>query len=112
MSARSTLASAAGSDARLAAYAALAGVALAAPAAAKADIIWNSTANINIPSTTAGVYINLVTGVTGTNPAAVPGWDINPVGHHQPQYLGQQLCQHPERRHHRLLRWQFCHVDR
>lgn len=67
-------------DSRLAAYATLAGVTLAAPVAANAEIIWNSTANINIPSTTSGVYINLVTGVSGTSPGAVPGWDINPWG--------------------------------
>ena len=35
---------------------------------------------IAIPATTAGVYLNFVTGLTGTSPAAVPGWDINPYG--------------------------------
>jgi hypothetical protein len=33
---------------------------------------------INVPATTAGVYINLLTGATGTSSAAVPGWDFNP----------------------------------
>jgi len=78
MSAPSKLA--AGIDSRLAAYAALAGAALAAPAQANANIIWYGAVNINIPSTTSGVYINLITGVTGTSPGAVPGWDINPWG--------------------------------
>jgi hypothetical protein len=67
-------------DARLAAYATLAGAALAAPAQVNANIIWSGTVNINIPSTVSGVYINLVTGVFGTTPGAVPGWDINPWG--------------------------------
>ena len=69
-------------DGRLAAYATLAGVALAAPAipSANAVIIWSGPININIPSTTAGVYINFVTGATGITPGAVPGWDLNPWG--------------------------------
>lgn len=36
--------------------------------------------SILVPATTSGVYINLVTGLVGTSPAAVPGWDINPWG--------------------------------
>jgi hypothetical protein len=31
-----------------------------------------------VPATTAGVYINVVTGVHSSNPSAVPGWDLNP----------------------------------
>ncbi len=80
MSAPSKQAIAGGIDARLAAYATLAGVALAGAAAAKADLIYSGGVNVNLPSTTAGIYINLVTGVIGTNPASVPGWDINPLG--------------------------------
>ena len=64
-------------DARLAAYATLAGVALAAPAVSKADIVYSGPVNINVPSTTSGIYINLVTGVFGTTPASAPGWDLN-----------------------------------
>jgi hypothetical protein len=70
-------------DGRLAAYATLAGVALAAPVvapSADADIVWSGPVNINIPSTTAGVYLNVVTGVNDPNPASVPGWDVNPYG--------------------------------
>lgn len=37
----------------------------------------SSAANIVVPATTAGIYINVVTGVSGTA-AATPGWDINP----------------------------------
>ena len=50
-------------DGRLAAYATLAGAALAAPAIPSADatIIYSGPVAINIPSTTAGVYLNVVT---------------------------------------------------
>ncbi len=67
-------------DRNLAAYATIAGAALTAAAIHNADatIIYSGIVNINIPSTTAGVYINVVTGVTSITPAAVPGWDINP----------------------------------
>jgi hypothetical protein len=67
-------------DGRLAAYATVAGAALAAPAIPQADatIIYSGVVNFNIPSTTAGVYINVVTGVTSTTPAGAPGWDLNP----------------------------------
>jgi hypothetical protein len=69
-------------DGRLAAYATVAGAALAAPAIPSTDatIIWSGPVNINIPSTTAGVYLNFVTGVNDPNPANVPGWDVNPWG--------------------------------
>ena len=67
-------------DSRLAAYAAVATAALAAPAlpSAEAAIVYSGPINIAIPLTTAGVYINLVTGVTSVTPAGAPGWDINP----------------------------------
>jgi hypothetical protein len=69
-------------DARLAAYAAVAAAALAAPALPSADatIVWSGNVNINVPTTTSGIYINLVTGVFGTTPASAPGWDLNPWG--------------------------------
>ena len=67
-------------DGRLAAYATLAGAALAAPAIPNADaaIIYSGVVNLNIPSTTAGLYLNVFSGVSNTNPALVPGWDVNP----------------------------------
>ena len=67
-------------DGRLAAYATLAGAALAAPAIPSADatIIYSGIVNINIPSTTAGVYLNVVTGVFNINAGPGPGWDVNP----------------------------------
>jgi PEP-CTERM motif len=67
-------------NARLAGYAALAGAALAAPAVADATIVSSGPVNINIPSTTSGIYLNVVTGVFATTPGGAPGWDINPWG--------------------------------
>jgi hypothetical protein len=66
---------------RLAAYATLAGAALAVPAlapSADATIVYSGTVNINVPSTTAGVYLNVVTGIFGATQASSPGWDVNP----------------------------------
>jgi hypothetical protein len=80
MPAASKLVIADGIDVRLSAYATLAGVVLASAPAATADIVWSGPVNINMPSTVAGVYINLLTGAFGTNPASVPGWDLNPWG--------------------------------
>ncbi len=45
---------------------------------ANANIVYSGAVSINIPSTTAGVYLNVVTGVNNVSPAAVPGWDVNP----------------------------------
>ncbi len=67
-------------DGRLAAYATLAGAALAAPAMvqdANATIVYSGVVNINIPSTTSGIYLNVATGVYSTTPAGAPGWDLN-----------------------------------
>lgn len=80
MSAANKLVIADGIDARLAAYVTLAGVVLGGAAPAKATLIYSGIVNINIPSTAAGIYINVVTGVFGITPASVPGWDINPWG--------------------------------
>ena len=33
---------------------------------------------LNIPATTAGVYVNAVSGVNALTPGGAPGWDINP----------------------------------
>lgn len=46
--------------------------------ASMAAIVTSPVSNLVIPETTAGVYINVVTGVTGTAAAAVAGWDLNP----------------------------------
>lgn len=47
---------------------------------ANAGVVQSSVVNLNIPSTTSGVYINVVNGVSATTPAGAPGWDINPWG--------------------------------
>ncbi len=65
-------------DTRLAACAAAAGASVALPAISNADIVYSGAVSVNIPSTTAGVYLNVVTGVFSTSPAAAPGWDLNP----------------------------------
>ncbi|MFM9956523.1 MAG: hypothetical protein ACKVZJ_00465 [Phycisphaerales bacterium] len=56
---------------------ALAGVGVAAQSASAA-VVFVPNANINIPSTFAGVYLNVVTGANATAPAGAPGWDVNP----------------------------------
>jgi hypothetical protein len=44
----------------------------------EAAVIFSGPVSINIPSTTAGVYLNVVTGISSTSPASAPGWDVNP----------------------------------
>lgn len=51
--------------------------AMAATQASEAAIVWSGVVNINIPSTTSGVYLNVVAGTTGAS-SALAGWDINP----------------------------------
>lgn len=74
-------------DGRLAAYATLAGVALAVPAFAPdadATIVYSGVVNLNIASTTNGLYLNVVNGAINepgnTGGSTVLGWDINPFG--------------------------------
>lgn len=47
---------------------------------ADAAIVWSGIVNITIPSNIDGVYMNVLTGQTGTSGGAVSGWDINPYG--------------------------------
>ena len=66
-------------DSRLAAYAAVATAALAAPAlpTTEAAVISSGPLNLAVPQNLDGIYLNLVTGATGTaTPPA--GWDFNP----------------------------------
>ena len=65
---------------RLNKHFALAAVATAAVAAtANASVVtWN--ANLVIPNTTDGLYINVQTQVTGSAAGVVDGWDLNPYG--------------------------------
>jgi hypothetical protein len=43
-----------------------------------AAIVTSPVSNLALPQTTAGVYINVITGATGTSAGAVTGWDLNP----------------------------------
>jgi hypothetical protein len=66
-------------DSRLAAYAAVATAALAAPALPTTDaaVITSGPLNLAVPQNLDGIYLNLVTGATGTSTPPT-GWDFNP----------------------------------
>ena len=69
-------------DLRLAAYAA-AGVAVATAAtapSARADVVSVTGLNLSVPNNIDGIYLNLVTGVSGTSGSTVTGYDFNPYG--------------------------------
>jgi hypothetical protein len=64
---------------RLAVAATAFGAALATQSAHAAVVVVDLTAApITIPFNIDGLYINVVTGATGTTGGSVPGWDINP----------------------------------
>ncbi|MEP6822140.1 MAG: hypothetical protein ABI946_07305 [Chthoniobacterales bacterium] len=65
-------------DRRLAAYAMMVGAGFAASDKMKADIVYSGPVSIAIPVTSAGVYLNVITGATGFSSAGTPGWDVNP----------------------------------
>lgn len=65
-------------DARLTAYASLAGVALAAPGMMEAAVVDSGPLNLVVPNTFDGAYINFLTGASGTSGGTVAGWDWNP----------------------------------
>ncbi len=67
-------------DTRLAACAAAAGASLAVAPSSNADIVYSGVVSILVPATTAGVYLNVVTGVNNVSPGLAPGWDVNPYG--------------------------------
>ena len=45
---------------------------------ATAAIVSSGPVSIAIPATTAGTYLNVVTGVNNVSPGLVSGWDLNP----------------------------------
>ena len=53
---------------------------LAFAQSAHAVTVVSPAANVTIPLTALGIYINAVSGVINVNPANVPGWDLNPFG--------------------------------
>ena len=65
---------------RLAAYSALAAAGACAVAApqAQAAVVTSGPLNITVPNTLDGIYLNLVTGATGTTGSSVTGFDFNP----------------------------------
>jgi hypothetical protein len=66
--------------------AAMGGTAAFAPEAQAQITTFNTP--IPVPQTTAGVYINLATGATGTSQAGTPGWDFNPYNANAGTQLG------------------------
>ncbi len=77
--------------------AAIAGTAATAPVANAAIVTFNTS--IAIPQTTAGVYINLLTGATGSSAAGVAGWDFNPYNSNGGTRLGFYWNQNPAASH-------------
>ena len=67
-------------DAHFASAAAVAVGAAMLGAAHQADagIVWSGIVNINIPSNIDGVYLNVITGQSGSAGSSVSGWDLNP----------------------------------
>ncbi len=70
-------------DVHFAALAAVGAVAcIGAADKAQAAIVWSGPVNLEITSSTNGLYLNVVTGATNqpgsTAGGTVPGWDINP----------------------------------
>ena len=53
-------------------------VSLAWPMQAHAAVIYSGTVNLTVPSTNDGLFLNVVTGLSGNTAASVPGWDVNP----------------------------------
>jgi hypothetical protein len=47
---------------------------------AQAVVVVSPAANLAVPLTTQGIYINVVSGVSNVAPGSAPGWDINPWG--------------------------------
>lgn len=50
---------------------------LAFCSSAHAAVICSPMSNLDVPATTEGLYLNLITGTFGTSEAVVPGFDIN-----------------------------------
>lgn len=61
-------------------FAALGGATAILAPVASATPVASPAANVNIPITTSGVYINVVTGGTSSAPVGSPGWDLNAWG--------------------------------
>jgi hypothetical protein len=53
------------------------GIVASAPEASAA-IVYSGPISLTVPATTAGLYLNVLTGASSALPLAVPGWDLNP----------------------------------
>ena len=47
-------------------------------ATVEADIVYSGPINLAVPDTIDGLYLNVVTGATGSTGGSVAGWDVNP----------------------------------
>ncbi|AVP99601.1 hypothetical protein C7S18_21555 [Ahniella affigens] len=65
------------------------GVCALAGATANAAVQCPQTLPLNVPATGEGLYLNLVTNVSGTTEASVPGFDINPYAAQNSDPVGQ-----------------------
>ncbi len=72
--------SATGTLRRTAVAAATGAALMMAASSSMAAIVWSGTVNLTVPNDFGGLYLNLVSGQSGTTPSAAPGWDINPFG--------------------------------
>lgn len=45
---------------------------------ADAAVVYSGIQNLSVPATFDGLYLNMVTGVTGPLGSSTPGWDIDP----------------------------------
>ena len=53
---------------------------LCAASVSHAVVVYTGPVSLVIPATTSGLYLNLVTGASGTAAAAAPNWDFNAWG--------------------------------
>ena len=51
---------------------------LALPMLAHGAVVYSGIQNLTVPATNDGLFLNVVTGLTGNTAASVPGWDLNP----------------------------------
>lgn len=66
-------------DARLVAYAAVAAAGTAiVPTPVQAAVVSSGPLNLAVPQNIDGIYLNFVTGASGTTGSGTTGWDFNP----------------------------------